>query len=129
VAGSVALEHPVFGSGPGTFQDLYRARKPSNAEMSLLVHNDYLQQAMESGWLGGGLFAVWIAGALAWAWRRSLRSPLQFALWLGLVGWATQEFVEFGLLIPALAWPAVVLLGWLAGGGGAIRVDTPKPAP
>jgi hypothetical protein len=40
-----------------------------------------------------------------------------FAVWLGMLGWALQGFVEFGLYIPALAWPAFVMLGWLLDSG------------
>jgi hypothetical protein len=36
-----------------------------------------------------------------------------FAIWLGLLGWSLQELFEFGLYIPALAWTAFGLLGWL----------------
>ena len=32
---------------------------------------------------------------------------------LGLLAWLLQGFVEFGLYIPALAWPAWLMLGWL----------------
>jgi len=31
----------------------------------------------------------------------------------GLLGWAALEFVEFGLYIPALAWTAFFVFGWL----------------
>ena len=40
---------------------------------------------------------------------------LTFAVWLGVLGWALQGFAEFGLYIPALAWTAFALLGWLLG--------------
>ena len=39
--------------------------------------------------------------------------PLLIAVRLGLLAWALQGFVEFGLYIPALAWPAWLMLGWL----------------
>jgi hypothetical protein len=42
-------------------------------------------------------------------------SALSFPLWLGVLGWALQSFVEFGLYIPALAWPAFAFLGYLVG--------------
>jgi hypothetical protein len=40
---------------------------------------------------------------------------LAFAVWLGVLGWALQGLLEFDLYIPALAWPALTLLGWLLG--------------
>ncbi|MDB6023564.1 MAG: O-antigen polymerase, partial [Pedosphaera sp.] len=46
------------------------------------------------------------------------------AVWLGVLGWALQSFVEFGLYIPALAWPAFGFMGWLLGAN--LAVTTPK---
>jgi hypothetical protein len=34
---------------------------------------------------------------------------------IGLLGWALQSFVEFSLYIPAIAWTAMLLLGWVTG--------------
>src|SRR5262249_10203927 len=48
----VGIKHPVFGTGPGTFSAAYRQVKPPEAEMAQLTHNDYLEQASDSGWLG-----------------------------------------------------------------------------
>jgi uncharacterized RDD family membrane protein YckC len=54
---------------------------------------------------------------------------MAFAVWTGVFGLALQSFVEFGLYIPALAWPFFLLLGWLWGqDDGRIRFDTlPRP--
>jgi O-antigen ligase len=38
-----------------------------------------------------------------------------FTIWLGVLGWSLQGLFEFGLYIPALAWPAFALLGLLLG--------------
>ena len=38
----------------------------------------------------------------------------RFSVWLGLLGYALQGLMEFGLYIPALAWTAFRLAGWLA---------------
>ncbi len=49
-------------------------------------------------------------------------------IWLGLLGWAAQCLVEFSLQIPALAWPAFALLGYLC----AVRLHPQiglKPTP
>jgi O-antigen ligase len=110
-------ERPVFGSGPGTFGRAYARIKPKDAEMAKLVHNDYLEQASDSGVLGFLTHAAFLGGALVSTARRDwlTRDKQRFAVWLGLVGWGIQGFVEFRLYIPALAWPAFLLLGWLCG--------------
>jgi hypothetical protein len=152
-------ERPVFGTGPGTFEIAYQRVKRPESEPSRLTHNDYLEQASDSGLPGFFLYTVFILGALfcgsPYAKDRKLgiQSPgsgvqnrvkgtkkpspeppgigqhtedfcawgqnwTAFGLWLGVLGWAVQGLVEFGLYIPALAWPAFALLGWLLGRKG-----------
>ncbi|MCS1407573.1 MAG: hypothetical protein M2R45_00731 [Verrucomicrobia subdivision 3 bacterium] len=114
-AWSTAKANPLFGTGPGTFKRAYSKIKPPDAEMAWLAHNDYLQQASDSGFLSAGLYAGFIGFGLYRA-RQSLgMNPMRLAVWFGLLGFALQSFVEFGLHIPALAWPFFLLLGWLAG--------------
>jgi len=45
------------------------------------------------------------------------------------LGWALQSLLEFGLYIPALAWSAFALLGWLVGNPNdnqENRIDSPS---
>jgi len=42
-AARTALEHPLFGTGPGTFAIAYAKVKRPESEMSRLVHKDYLE--------------------------------------------------------------------------------------
>jgi len=139
-----ALAHPFGGTGPGTFSVAYQEIKKPDSEMARLAHNDYLQQASDSGVPGFLLYSLFIGGAVIVA-TRSFRDPpapdsapragpksklpsskkevsepigrddqdLLFAIWLGILGWALQCIVEFGLYIPALAWPALTFLGLL----------------
>ncbi len=108
-----AMEEPLLGTGPGTFQLAYKRHRAPGAEPTRLTHNDYLQQASDSGWPGFVLYAAFIGGA-AWVLaRRRLDDPVLVAARLGLLAWVLQGFVEFGLYIPALAWPAWLMLGWL----------------
>jgi hypothetical protein len=107
---------PLLGSGPGTFMVSYKALKPPEAEMTRLVHNDYLQQGADSGWIGLLAYAVWICGGLTLLYRRNCLEPGRFAVWIGLAGAAAQGCVEFGLYIPAMAWVYFLLFGWLLAG-------------
>jgi O-antigen ligase len=105
---------PIFGTGPGTFFVAYQRLKRPESEPARLVHNDYLEQASDSGLPGAVLYAVFIVGVL-WKSRPAWEGGdwEAFAIWLGLLGWALQGFFEFGLYIPALAWPAFTFMGWL----------------
>jgi hypothetical protein len=104
-------ERPVFGTGPGTFQIAYERVKRPESEPSRLTHNDYLEQASDSGLPGFFLYAMFITGALVWGYPK--QDWTAFGVWLGVLGWALQGLVEFGLYIPALAWPAFAFLGWM----------------
>ena len=108
---------PVFGSGPGTFQRPYARIKSPEAEMARLAHNDYLEQFSDSGVLGGLIYSTWIFLALAAAGRKIWcgGNIVSLSILIGLLGWFAQGFCEFGLYIPALAWPAFTLLGYLIG--------------
>lgn len=126
-----ATANPVVGTGPGTFSRPYQRIKRPESEMARLTHNDYLQQASDSGWPGFVLYSALVWGALAVAGRRIWRggSGEQFAVWLGVTGWALQGFVEFGLYIPALAWPAFVWLGWLLAASAENASTNPSAIP
>ena len=117
VAWSTAVAHPWFGTGPGTFFVPYQKLKRPEAEMSRLVHNDYLQQASDSGFPGFLAYAALIWVSIAHLYRKCTSDTLRFSLWLGLAGWAGHSLVEFGLYIPALSWLPFTLLGWLWGTG------------
>jgi hypothetical protein len=108
-------DRPVFGSGPGTFAVAYRQIKPPEAEMARLTHNDYLEQASDSGFVGLATYGTFVIGLALLLYRRCGADRMRFAVWLGVFGWVLQSGVEFGLYIPALGGTAFWLLGWLWG--------------
>jgi O-antigen ligase len=138
-----AISKPVFGTGPGTFSIPYAQLKRPDAEMSRLLHNDFLEQASDSGLPGFIAYSVFVVGGLAWTGRRIWRmrkadnSPVPktqecnptasfyepFAVWVGLLIWNCQGLIEFGLYLPSIAWTAFALMGWLIGRSG-ISMDT-----
>jgi O-antigen ligase len=128
-----SLDKPVLGSGPGTFGIAYKAIKRPESEMSRLAHNDYLQQASDSGWPGFVLYGAFVLLAL-WKTRPAQGEPaaggtggsLRFCVWLGVLAWALQGLIEFGLYLPSLAWCAFAWLGWLI--GTVNRMDNRSPA-
>ena len=112
-------EHPVWGSGPGTFQRPYARLKAPESEMARLVHNDFLEQASDSGLPGFVLYTAWIGGLLWTLGRRITRekdlgaqplepSPAGGAKPSG-TGWpvwpeADRQRLELAVFIGLLGW-------------------------
>ncbi|HEY1173115.1 MAG TPA: O-antigen ligase family protein [Verrucomicrobiae bacterium] len=114
----LTAERPILGHGPGTFGSGYTRIKKPESEPTKLVHNDYLEQACDSGLPGFAFFLAWIGGCMCLVWKKAMNpgaNALIQAMALGLIGWALQSFVEFGLYVPAIAWTAMLMLGWLTG--------------
>jgi len=137
-----ARTHPLLGTGPATFSVAYAKLKKPDSEMTRLTHNDYLEQASDSGIPGCLTYILFIAGVLVYTSPFRFQPKVKpsgnpteqidrqkpadvsggvlvsgdwvfFAIWLGVLGWALQQAAEFGLYIPALAWPALTFMGWL----------------
>ena len=130
-AAKTFLANPILGTGPGTFSAAYQRIKPPEAEMARLAHNDFLQQASDSGVVGAVAFAAFFLVSIVLLYRNSFvrDSLFAFLVWLGLAGWALQSCLEFGLYVPAIAWPGFVLFGWLWGKSAeGNQIDTPATA-
>lgn len=111
---------PFLGSGPGTFAIYYRELKQPAAEMTRLAHNDYLQQASDSGLVGAIVFVgFWVVGLVS-LYRNRSRSALINGAFIGIFGVALQSFIEFGLYIPGVAWVTWFLFGWALSSRNAV---------
>lgn len=112
----ITREHPLLGTGPGTFSILYQQLKRPEDEMARLCHNDYLEQACDSGILGCLAYTAMIAVFISRLYRYRTTGErldwLAFSVRLGLLGLCLHSLVEFHLYMPALAWPMFFLLGW-----------------
>lgn len=114
---ATARRQPWLGTGPGTFQIPYSQIKRPADEMARLCHNDYLEQATDSGIFGFLSYTGMILTFLAFLYRYTASvEPLNwlyFAIWLGAFGLCLHSIVDFHLYVPALAWPMFFLCGWL----------------
>jgi O-antigen ligase len=127
---TVTRENPLTGTGPGTFGRAYEEIKRPESEMAQLTHNDFLQQATDSGVPGFVLFTGFMAMTLIHLGRRAWRfpDPIKFWVWLGVLGVMLQSLVDFGWYIPAISWPVMTLTGWLVGSmtNGLDKPNSPK---
>jgi hypothetical protein len=109
--------HPVLGTGPGTFQIPYAQIKSPDDEMAKLCHNDYLEQATDSGIFGFISYSAMILTLLSILYRYSNKTKpfnwSNFSVWLGIFGLCLHGLVEYHLYVPALACPLFFLFGWL----------------
>jgi len=92
--------HPVFGIGPGVFNDLFPIYKvPGFYDATGHAHNDYLNTAVNSGIVG---FIAWIAIWISWFYytikslQSKLLSPTSLAITVGAV------FAISGIMVAAL---------------------------
>ena len=112
----IVAKHPVLGTGPGTFSVPYGQIKRPADDFARLCHNDYLEQACDSGVPGFVAYTAMIVGCLSWLYRYRARNipgfSCCFMVWLGMMGLCMHSMVEYHLYIPALAWPMFFLMGW-----------------
>lgn len=100
--------HRLAGTGAGTYPAAVRPLigVPAREGHQYVAHNAYLSVLVESGMVGFGLFALWLAALAAYVWWLAGRER---ALWaVVLVGWAvgittlTWEFRKPGWLFAGL---------------------------
>jgi O-antigen ligase len=118
----IAAKHPVLGTGPGTFGVLYKQIMRPNDDFARLCHNDYLEQACDSGLPGFVVYGAMIAGCLSFLYRYRTRGVQElssyFMVWLGVLGLCLHSLVDYNLYFPALAWPMFFLMGFLLNNRG-----------
>ncbi|SRR6266487_1381436 len=121
-----------FGFGPGTFRVVFPFyNEISSAPVAgfwRFLHEDYLQTAMEWGWLGSGLWALLFFGAMGIAvrsYRKSIargwtprRRFLQPFVIVALVGVALHALVDFPLQIASIQLYVATYVGLCWGSAG-----------
>lgn len=111
----IFADHPLLGTGPGTFGAVYPGYKSPTPEDPRLAHNNFIEALSDSGALGFLAYtALWL-WPLAVAVRRLRESsdPILVGLALSIVGWIAHGLVDFDQYIPSLALLAFLFLGML----------------
>jgi hypothetical protein len=120
----------LFGFGPGTFHVVFSSYNNVSTKhvpgIWRFLHEDYLQTALEWGWLGSSLWALLFLGGITvgilnfkkfagdWASRRRLFLPLVI---IALVGVALHALVDFPLQIASIQLYIATYLGLCWGSG------------
>lgn len=107
----------ITGYGPGTFHTAFVDFQASGEEAAISftyrAHQDYLQLMIEWGYVGAGIWAVLLGGALL---RRNKTDDRDFyasGLKIMLFGVLAHAAVDFPFQVPALQWPILALTGIL----------------
>ena len=113
-------DHPLLGTGPGTFPIAFTPYRPVGVNARFLhTHNDYLHSISETGILTAGII-LWLIVAAIWAGMRKIRatnSRLTLGITLGslsgILAITVHSVVDFNLHIMANAILLTVLAGLL----------------
>jgi O-antigen ligase len=128
----IASDHPVFGTGPGTFVFIHpRYQDSTFTRKAVLAHDDYLNCVDDYGVVGFGiamffLFAVTLSflGPL-WADHRWQDRVMVAAGFAACAAYIVHSFLDFNLHIPANALMFFALVG--LGLGRLHRDDAVRP--
>ncbi|MDR7551183.1 MAG: O-antigen ligase family protein [Armatimonadota bacterium] len=123
---AIFRDHPVLGTGPGTFGAVHAAYQSDARYYSKDAHNLYLQSAAEMGVVGflavlavvAGVLLTWL-GSLA-ATRGTEFHTLAAGLGVGLTAFLAHSALDMDWMFPAapaVAWASVGVLSALAARG------------
>jgi O-antigen ligase len=129
----IARDHPVFGTGPGTFVFVHpRYQSSTFARKAVLTHDDYLNCLDDYGLVGLAI-ALFFVAAVTIRFFRQVRADHRwqdraviaagFAAWVAL---AVHSFVDFNLHIPANACWLFALTGLGLRRTPEVQVMTPE---
>jgi len=116
------LDHPLDGTGAGSFVLVHRPRRSTSLDVTTEPHNVPLQFLGETGIVGFLLF-VGAAVAAALGMRATLRRleederPAALALALGVLAYALWAIVDFDWDFVAVTGPAFFLVGVVLAAG------------
>ena len=126
-------EHPLGGTGAGSFALVHRPLRKTSLDVTLEPHNIPLQFLGETG-IVGFLLLMGVAGAGVAGIHRALRrldredASAGRALALGALGYALWALVDFDWDFVAVTGPLFLVLGLLVASGRPVReVSTRRP--
>ncbi len=90
LAGNMADDYPVFGTGPGTFEPLFQMYRVDPDEYwPAQLHNDWLETRITFGWVGCGLIGLALVAVLVrWFLPGGIQPEPRFVMliWVALGG-------------------------------------------
>ncbi len=115
IAGEMAQDFPLFGTGPGTYEsvsELYRPTQLINSFWPAQVHNDWLETRITFGWVGSLLlYASLLIVLLRWFLGDGIHGGRRFVLllWLALGGCLLHARFDFPFQVHSILFLFVLL--------------------
>ncbi len=114
-ARQMAVDRPLFGTGPGSFARMYQLYRSDPRETwAAYAHNDWLQTLITFGWAGSALVALALLHVfLRWWVRDGIECPwdLIAMIWLSLAGCLAHACYDFPLQIHSILLLFLTLCG------------------
>jgi len=112
---SIISDFPIFGSGMGTFQYIFKKYKPDGLYAYWdHAHNDYIEQLVEGGILGFILIAAFLFFVIRGLFRIDIKKNdlyLRAGIISSITAMMTHSFFDFNLHIPSNAIVFFMILG------------------
>jgi tetratricopeptide (TPR) repeat protein len=103
-------DYPWLGIGRGAFEVASTSAVDSHAYQFTHVENEYLQAAVDWGFLGAGILSlafVWLATTAA---RKGRAGLFEAGVLAGVVALAVENLADFSLWMPGVAYAAIAAL-------------------
>jgi len=117
IAGRMADDFPLFGSGPGTFHSLYRFYQDAEEDFTVVnLHNDWLETLITFGYAGSVLVALaFLTVLLRWFIPGGVQAGIRLVslIWLALAGCLAHARYDFPLQIHSVLAAFLLLCGIL----------------
>jgi O-antigen ligase len=117
----MAKDHPLFGTGPGTFTTLYSFYRPSPTDpWEAYAHNDWLELRVTFGWIGFCLILLLlILIPLHWLWGAGLQAHwiLGASILLALGGCLVHARFDFPFRVYSVIFLFILLCSVMTCGG------------
>jgi hypothetical protein len=114
----MAVDYPLFGTGPGTFESVFQLyRISTDTYWPAQLHNDWLETRITFGWFGSGLIALaLVAVVLRWFARGGIHGGRRFMIfiWLALAGCLVHARFDFPFQVHSIVFLFLVLCAILS---------------
>ena len=114
----MAEDYPVFGTGPGSFENVFQLyRLSTDAYWPAQLHNDWLETRITFGWVGSLLiYSALLLVLLRWFSRGGIHGGRRFVilLWLALGGCLVHARFDFPFQVYSIVFTFLMLCAVLS---------------